>query len=85
LSRQSKADIPLFQGDACYTLESRHSVIEPACPLSADRDNSHRSKIEALFDYFVGAQQDRWCHSKAKRVGSFEIDYQLDLGGLLDR
>jgi hypothetical protein len=37
-----------------------------------------------LFDYLIGAGEQRGRHSKAKRPGGGEIDHQLDHGRLLD-
>jgi hypothetical protein len=38
-----------------------------------------------LFDYLVGAREQRWRHGQAERLGSLEIDRQIDLGRPLDR
>jgi hypothetical protein len=37
------------------------------------------------FDHPVGAGEQRWRDGEAERFGGFEIDDQLNLGGLLDR
>jgi hypothetical protein len=39
----------------------------------------------ALFDHFVGAQQNRLRQRNAECLGGSQIDHQLELGGLLDR
>jgi hypothetical protein len=38
-----------------------------------------------LFDHLVGAAEKRQRHGKPERLGSLEIDDQLDFRGLLDR
>jgi hypothetical protein len=38
-----------------------------------------------LFDDLIGATEQRERHREAKRRCGFEIDDELDLGGLLDR
>ena len=42
------------------------------------------SKVQ-LFDHLVGAGEQHRRDCEAKRLGSFEVKYQLDLDGLLDR
>src|SRR3954471_3330090 len=37
-----------------------------------------------LFDDFIGAYEKRLWNSDAERIGSLEVDKQLELGGLLD-
>src|SRR5262245_41787878 len=44
----------------------------------------HRASA-ALFDYLVGAGEERRWHSNAKRIGGFHIDDQLETSWLLDR
>jgi hypothetical protein len=39
---------------------------------------------EALFDHLVGAAKQRERYVKAKGLGRFQIDDQLDLGSLLN-
>src|SRR5262245_12017718 len=43
------------------------------------------SSSAALFDYLVGAGEERRWHSNAKRIGGFHIDDQLETSWLLDR
>ncbi len=38
-----------------------------------------------LFDHLIGAQKDRRRERDAEGLGSFEVDYQLIFGRLLDR
>ena len=38
-----------------------------------------------LFDHMIGAGEQRKRERNPKRLGSFEVKYQLDLDGLLDR
>ena len=38
-----------------------------------------------LFDHMIGAGEQRKRARNPKRLGSFEVKYQLDLDGLLDR
>ena len=44
----------------------------------------HRSKTGSLFDHFVGADHEGQRHVDAERLGGFEVDDQLESGGLLD-
>ena len=46
--------------------------------------HGHRASA-ALFDYLVGAGEERRWHSNAKRIGGFHIDDQLETSWLLDR
>src|SRR5262249_22039981 len=46
---------------------------------------SNRSKTRALFDHFVGAQQESFRYFKTERLGSRQIDGKIELGRLLDR
>jgi len=39
----------------------------------------------ASLDHLIGAAEQRQRHGDAKRLGGFEVDQQIDLGGLLDR
>ena len=41
--------------------------------------------IRPLFDNLVGTGEQRRWHFQAERLGGFEIDDQLELGGLSDR
>src|SRR5262249_39729855 len=43
------------------------------------------SKELRLFDHLIGAAEQRKRERYAKRLGSFEVKYQLDLDRLLDR
>jgi hypothetical protein len=38
-----------------------------------------------LFDNLVGEREQRRRHVEAERLGSLEVDYQFELGRLLDR
>jgi hypothetical protein len=38
-----------------------------------------------LFDHLVGEREEIVGDFDAKRLGGFEVDYQLELGGLLNR
>jgi hypothetical protein len=38
-----------------------------------------------LFDYLVGAHEQRWRHLEAERLGGLHINDQLDLRGLMHR
>src|SRR5438067_7718350 len=40
--------------------------------------------MPSLFDHLVGAYQERFRDPKAKRLRSFEINHQLELGWSLD-
>jgi hypothetical protein len=39
--------------------------------------------MRLLFDDLVGAGEDRWRHGEAERLGSFEVDDQLERRRLL--
>src|ERR1019366_1434127 len=43
-----------------------------------------RQKLSFLFDHLIGAAEQRWRDGETERLRCFEVDYQLDLGGLLD-
>src|ERR1700737_4463682 len=45
----------------------------------------HRSKITSLFDNLVGAGEQLRRHVDAERLGSSEIDDEIEFGWLLDR
>jgi hypothetical protein len=44
-----------------------------------------RDRHDPLLDHLVGEQQNRLRDNKAKRLGGFEVDHQLDARGLLHR
>ena len=46
---------------------------------------SDRSKAPSLFDHLVGAAEQRKRESNAQRLGSIEVDDQLDFHRLLNR
>jgi hypothetical protein len=41
--------------------------------------------IAPLFDHLVGAREQRGRNGEAERLCGLQIDYQLELGRLLDR
>src|SRR5436305_1990812 len=41
--------------------------------------------LDALFDYFVGACGETGRYFESERPGRFEVDNELELGGLIDR
>jgi len=45
----------------------------------------HNSLARGLFDHLVGANQDRWGHRKAKRLGGLEVHGHLEFGRKLHR
>jgi hypothetical protein len=47
--------------------------------------DSCSAATRGLFDHLVRAGQHCRRHGQAKRLRSFEIDQQIELGGLLDR
>jgi hypothetical protein len=49
-----------------------------------DRSPINPALRVASFDHLVGASEQRKRHSKAEALGGFQIDDQLDLGGLLN-
>ena len=44
----------------------------------------HRSDFVSLFDHKGGAAKQRKRYGKAEGLGGFQIDEQLDFGGLLN-
>jgi len=48
-------------------------------PIATDAPQQTAS----LFDYLVGAGEQRRWHGEAERLGSVEINHQLDFRGLL--
>src|SRR5262245_55087826 len=53
--------------------------------ISAGKFHSEPPSRFTSLDHLVGAPGQRERHGEAERPGSFQIDDQLDLGGLLDR
>jgi hypothetical protein len=45
----------------------------------------HRSKKAPLFDHLVGAQDEPGRKFKTEHLRASEVDYQLEVGRLLDR
>src|SRR6516165_4108527 len=43
-----------------------------------------RNEAAPLFDHFVGAGKERFRDSEPDRLGGLEIDYQFEMGWLLD-
>jgi hypothetical protein len=42
-------------------------------------------RLAHSFDHLVGAGEQPWRHGETKRLSSLEVDYQLELGRVLDR
>src|SRR5262249_16709757 len=55
------------------------SIAFSVCPLWAKSGHSSHS-----FDHLVGAAKQRKRYGKAEGLGGFQIDYQLDLGAVLN-
>ena len=47
--------------------------------------STQSGRSPASLDNLVGEGEDRWRYSQAERVGSLQVDHQLELGRLLDR
>jgi hypothetical protein len=62
-----------------YSRESRYNEQRPG------RDCTGARGQHALLDDLVRAQQQRLRDREAERLGRLEVDYELELGGLLDR
>ena len=67
----------------------------PECPLflqslpkwwadEPDEKGQQRKCGQALFDHLVGGVEQFVGHSESERLGSLEVDDQLELGWLLD-
>src|SRR5712664_332775 len=63
-----------------FTSMSRHFQCPSACPKCANSCHS-----AASFDHLVGDRKDDRWNGQAEGPGGFEIDHQLELGGLHDR
>src|SRR5262249_20511183 len=57
---------------SCSARLPRHVRLTPVCPV-------------CLLDHLVHAEQERRRYRNPKRLGSLEIDHQLERGGLLHR
>src|SRR5262245_40760485 len=64
---------------------SRGCQLRSEVPLAAVSRCSKIRMQDDLFDHLVGAGEKRDWHGDPKRLGSFDVDDQFDLGGLLDR
>jgi hypothetical protein len=51
---------------------------------SGRQPDSRPQQAAPLFDHLVGAAEQRYWESQTKRLGSLEIDNQLDLRGLFN-
>ena len=70
--------------------KTRNEQMSTGLPPTADMKESFRhshlcrdicgAAKKILFDHFVGPYQERFRDLKAKRLRSFEIDHQLELG-----
>jgi len=52
--------------------------------LCGPASSAGRAVAWPSFDHLVGAGKQRWRHVKAKSLGGFEVNYQLQLGRLLN-
>ena len=73
-SSQRRADALLLAGEygSGLTCEGCHTTEE-------------RDDLTGSFDDLVGAGEQGLWHFDAKRLGCFEVDYQLEFGRLLHR
>ena len=55
------------------------------CPRSANNGREQMQQRVVLFDYFVGAGEQRRRYVEAKRLRGLEVNHQLVLGGSLHR
>src|SRR6266496_2135246 len=60
--------------------------MSPTAPTNAKcHEETHATAANSvLFDHFVGAREQRGRDSEAERLRGSKVDYQLELGGLLD-
>jgi hypothetical protein len=67
----------------CPKADKRIDVLgRPLCARRRPEQVQHKLR---LLDHLVGAAEQRKRARNPKRLGSFEVKYQLDLDGLLDR
>jgi hypothetical protein len=63
----------------CSIPNNGHCLPDESCPFGANR------KSGTLLDHFIRSGDQRRWHGNAERLGSLEIDDQLEPGGLLYR
>src|SRR5712691_3892114 len=54
------------------------------CTLPVGRDSMPPDCGLPLLNYFIRAPKQRWRDRQPERLGSLEVDHQLELGGLFD-
>jgi hypothetical protein len=57
---------------------------EPALSLRAQLRPHALQQTVSLFNDIVGARRERRRHVKAERLGSLEVDYELEFCSLID-
>src|SRR5262252_5134971 len=63
--------------DVRSATESGQTADMSLCPLCAKADICSAANC-GLFDYLVGGREQRRGHCEAERLGSFEVDHQLE-------
>jgi hypothetical protein len=66
-------------------LEKRTLSAAPALSRSGQNRPPAPQQKALLFDHLVGAGGQPGRHVKAKRLGGFQVDDELEPGGLIDR
>jgi hypothetical protein len=75
----SKADVNLA------TVTDRHGPTPDVWARLAKVQLGPNRKWPASFDYLIGPSEEHRRHVDAERLGGLEVDYQLELGRLLNR
>ena len=80
--------IAVYASQPLSPVATQHSLPSRRYPLlGPDFHRLDRTSLRLahLFDHLVGAGEQRWGHFEAERLGSLQIDHQLEIGRLLDR
>ena len=70
---------------SCLIVEGRSSTLTGRCAAKEPDIQPRSTRCFWLLNHLVRAQQERLRDRNAERVRGFQVDRQLELGGLLDR
>jgi hypothetical protein len=76
----SFASILARPGNVRFTHDSDQKADVPGCPKSANHVTSYCGKTASLFDYLVGAGEQRRRNGETVRLRGLEVDSQFELG-----